>query len=94
MATSKQIIRASRDSDLKERLVAIAAAENIESPIGWVEANMHRLVATDLGDNASLASVYEYAESQYVPVPTPGANSAIMTDALISVAINKIKETT
>lgn len=95
MATSKQIIDAARDADLKERLTALAAAEGIDDPEHWVTRRLSELVGIDLngvevGDD-SIASVYEYAKSQYVPAPTPGGSPAFVTDIHIRTAIQQVR---
>lgn len=98
MATSIQIIEASKDADIRARLVAMAAAEGVQAPENWVAMNLHALIAKDLdgdGDsNPSIASVFEFAvvETRKIArVPRAGENEALVTDALLVSAIQAVR---
>ena len=86
MATLDQQIRASKDDDLKERMVAAAERKGIPFPQVWVEQNMGKLVITPI-DNTTVADVHAYAVATYNPVPRPGANPAAVTDDQILAAV-------
>lgn len=89
--TSKQIIAAARDEDLRERFIAIAAALGIASPEHWVDLRLRALVAVDLDGpgpaDESVAKAYDYKLATYEPAPRPGEDMAAVTDALIFQAI-------
>lgn len=94
MPTSAQIIAAYRDSDLLERITAIAAAEGIANPDQWVGMRIRQIVAADLdgdgGASNSIASVYEYAVE--TTPPRPGANPAAVTDDHIRTALQCVTQ--
>lgn len=96
MATSSAIINASKDNDLRERFIAWAAELGIDSPYGFVDANMQRLASAEVNDNGdTVASVYEYADTVYkqelVKLTEPGKNPAAVTDEHMRYAITKLR---
>lgn len=93
-ATSGAIISAARDNDLRERFIALAAAEGIEAPQSFVEARLHILAAAPAdADGATIAGVYEYAAATYEAAPRPGENPAAVTDAHIRYALSQVAPT-
>ena len=90
--SSKQIILASGDSDLRRRLEAIAASMNIDNPQAWVGMNMDKLAASPVNeDGDTVGSVYEYAYVTYHQTPPPGENPAAVTDDYLRYAIDTVK---
>lgn len=97
---SQNLIVSSKDADLKERIVVLAAEMGISNPEAWIAANMLNLVSTDV-DSAgnTLASVYEYAYNVYQEklraLPeAPGKNPGAVTDAHIRHALAKLSAPT
>lgn len=94
MTTSKQIIEAARDEDLRERLAALAAARTIPNPTAWVAARLQELVSVDLDAGGpskdSIATIYEYAQTQYERALRPGENPAWITDEQLQAAIQRL----
>ena len=93
MATSAQHIAASRDADLRERLIAVAEMEGIDAPSFWVESNIGKLLSTTVSAEQVLADVHAYAVATYVPAPRPGENPAIITDEYLRTAVQEHKPT-
>ena len=86
---SASIIKASRDSDLIERAVAIGAAMGLTR--ADVEANRTRFASLSVNeDGDTIASVYEYADAHYEPVPRPGEDPAAVTDGHIVHALKRL----
>ena len=92
--TLSSIVSASRDIDLQERLAAAAARLNVPGdPYQWVLLNINKLAAAQVSeDGATIASVYDYAASTYVPAPRPGQNPAAVTDTLLMSAVTSVLE--
>ena len=89
--TTAAIIAASRDSDLRERLIATAARAGVDSPQAWVESRLHELASTDATSSGdTIASVYDYARATYTPAPRPGENPAAVTDTHLEYAVQKL----
>ena len=90
--SSKQIILASSDSDLRRRLEAIAASVGIDNPQSWVGMNMDKLAAANVNsDGDTVGSVYEYAHITYHQTPPPGENPAAVTDDYLRYAIDQVQ---
>ena len=92
MSYTNSALAASRDSDLRDRMSIVAAKLNIPNPEAWVEINAKKLALTEVGLNVAdtVASIYEYAISQYVvPVP-PGKDASYVTDAFLEYAVKKV----
>lgn len=66
MATSTAIINAARDSNIRERAIAIAAEQGIENPQEFVNSRMYDLATTkvDTGSEQNLADVLDYSREQ------------------------------
>lgn len=86
MPASSAIIAASKDADLRDRAVALAAELGIKNPELFVDEHRPALAAAavdDSGEN-SVASVYEYADTVYqgklVELTPPGKNPSAVTD--------------
>jgi len=97
MATTAQHIVARGDAELLERLIAAAEMQNIPSAAGWVQQNIGTLISTPVieGQPDTIASVYDYAKSQYEAAvaalpPKPGANPAAVTDEFLETVIVKL----
>lgn len=89
--TSNQLIAAAGDSDLIQRLRAVAARKGIESPQQFVEANMSRLVAAELDtDKVTLGFLFNHAVDAYAPTPRPGQDLTKITDAQLGTALDAI----
>lgn len=87
--TSAAIIAASRDSDLLARMVALGATIGLTQ--ADVESARTRLAAAPVDDSGStIASVYEYADSQ--PRYRTGEDPSFVTDAHILHALGTIRE--
>ena len=91
MATIADIQAARDDDDLRGRISTAAEALGLGSQ--WAHSQMGRLVAVTIesgGDTTTLADVYAYAAATYKPTPPPGANPAVVLDAMIYAAISKV----
>lgn len=89
--TSAAIIAASRDSDLLARAVALGATIGLTQ--ADVEAQRTKLASAPVdGDGNTIASVYEYASTNYTPTPRPGEDPSAVTDAHILHALGTLKE--
>ena len=94
MATTSDHIKATRDQDLKARLIAAAEMAGIDAPSFWVESNLGRLVSTNVQDGQTIADVYTYAAATYTPTPRPGENLAAVTDDHLTAAIAAVQAAT
>ena len=98
MATSAAIINASKDSDLRERAVAIAAEQGVTAPQLWIDQRLPALACAPVNDGGSdtVASVYEYTEARYAEqaaaLKAPGKDPAAVTDDHLRHAIKALKE--
>lgn len=98
MATSAAIINASKDSDLRERAVAIAAEQGVTAPQSWIDQRLPALACAPVDDTGSntVASVYEYAEARYAEqaaaLKAPGKDPAAVTDDHLRHAIKALKD--
>jgi hypothetical protein len=93
MATSAQHITASKDADLRERLIAIAEMEGIDAPSFWVESNIGKLLSTTVSGEQVLADVHAYAVASYVPAPRPGEDPTKVMDDHLRTAVQAHKPT-
>ena len=85
------IVAAAQDSDLIERLAAVAAQVGVEGdPRQWAAAHALRLVSEPVGDS-TVAAVYEYAVATYQPTPRPGADTTKVLDAHLVAAVEGVK---
>lgn len=88
---STAIVAAAQDSDLIERLAAVAAQVGVEGdPRQWAAAHALRLVSEPVGDS-TVAAVYEYAVATYQPTPRPGADTTKVLDAHLVAAVEGVK---
>lgn len=97
MATSNAIITAAQDRELQERFVAIAAEQGIPDPQSFVYSNSYQLACAPVdGDGDTVASVYEYADTNYrkaqAALAAPGKDPASVTDDHLRHAIAALKE--
>ena len=92
MTTSTNaIVAAAQDSDLIERLAAVAAMVGVEGdPRQWAAAHALRLVSEPVGDS-TVAAVYGYAVATYQPTPRPGADTTKVLDAHLVTAVEGVK---
>jgi len=94
-ANSQQIILASNDAQLRERLISLAPQLGVRNPAYWVDLHMHEIVGEELPDGAgttTVATVLEYAHLVYKPTPLPGANMAAVTDDHIRAALQRVRD--
>lgn len=96
MASSKSIINAAKDQDLRIRAVALAAELGIDSPEAWIDSQLYQLASASVDATGNtVASVYEYAESEYkkalaaMPKP-PGQDETRITDDHLRHALRKM----
>lgn len=97
MATSAAIINALKDSDLRERAVAIAAEQGVTAPQSWIDQRLPALACAPVNDGGdTVASVYEYAEAQYqtkaAALKRPGKDPSAVTDDHLRHAIKALKD--
>lgn len=96
MATSAAIIKASQDRDLRERFIAIAAEQGVQNPQAWVESRLSALACAPVAESGSdsVASVYEYADTQYQKkinsLVSPGLDPSAVTDDHLRHAITAL----
>ena len=92
MTTSTNaIVAAAQDSDLIERLAAVAAMVGVEGdPRQWAATHALRLVSEPVGDS-TVAAVYEYAVATYQPTPRPGADTTKVLDTHLVAAVEGVK---
>lgn len=105
MASSKAIIAAARDNDLRERAIALCAEGRFDkNPQYFVESNLFQLAAAPVNDGSdTVASVYEYAQAIYeqkkaelnkqlaeLEATRPGLNPAAVTDEHLKYALANI----
>ena len=91
MTSTTAIVAAAQDSDLIERLAAVAAQVGVEGdPRQWAAAHALRLVSEPVGDS-TVAAVYEYAVATYQPTPRPGADTTKVLDAHLVAAVEGVK---
>ncbi len=103
MASSKAIISAARDNDLRERAIALAAEGRFDkNPRYFVESNLFQLASAPINGNGdTVASMYEYAQVQYetkkkelaqklaeLEEKRPGADPASVTDEHLKYALD------
>ena len=84
-ASSADLIRAARDTDLLDRARALAAQQGIDA--ATVEQKWAHLVSVPVadGEGDTIASVLAYATATYAG--RPGQNPAAVTDTQISAAL-------
>ena len=87
-ATSADLIRAARDTDLLDRARALAAQQGIDA--ATVEQKWAHLVSVPVADGAddTIASVLAYAVTTYAG--RPGQNPAAVTDEQIAAVLASI----
>lgn len=105
MATSKAILAAARDNDLRERAIALCAEGRFDkNPQYFVESNLFQLASAPIdGDGNTVASMYEYAQVQYetkkkelvqklaeLEEKRPGADPASVTDEHLKYALDSL----
>lgn len=93
--TTAQHIAARDDVDLVARLVASAEQAHIPQPQSFVQANIGRLISTDIGNGSTITTVHAYASSVYESAvaslpPAPGINPAAVTDEQLTQAVNAV----
>lgn len=91
MAKLSDISAASKDNDLRDRLISAAEEKNIPNPVGWVDQNARKLVLSPVSDEIpdTVASVYSFAVNTY-PLP-PGMNPSAVTDDYLRYAVEKVR---
>lgn len=92
ITTSADIIGASQDNDLIDRIAAIAAQEGVQNEGAFARGQIRSIVSrkvTDSGD--TLASVHAYAVASHKPTPAPGADPSKVTDEMIRTAVRAEK---
>lgn len=84
-ASSADLIRAARDTDLLDRARALAAQQGIDA--ATVEQKWAHLVSVPVtdGEGDTIASVLAYATATYAG--RPGQNPAAVTDTQIAAAL-------
>ena len=88
---STAIVAAAQDSDLIERLAAVAAQVGVEGdPRQWAMTHALRLVSEPVGDS-TVAAVFEYAVATYQPTPRPGADTTKVLDTQLVAAVEGVK---
>lgn len=93
MATSTELIQASQDSYLQQRIVALLAARGISDASSIVSGKMGLIVAQRLSDGENLADKYAYANNvrneKIAQVPQePGVNPGACTDDMLNEVID------
>ena len=90
MTNLSDISDASRDPDLRDRLMSAAAEAGVPNPAAWVEENSRRLAAAPVDEAGSdtIAGVYAYAKASRPPAP--GANPAAVLDSYIRHAVQAV----
>ena len=84
----QDVIAASRDKYLVDRMIAAAAEQGHPYPASQIADAAARIVATPITEQGdTIASVYAYAAATYQPTPEPGANPAAVLDAHIRAAV-------
>lgn len=79
MQTSADIIAASRDDDLADRLVALGAEQGLApQQVTAMRSQLAAAAATETGD--TIASVYAYKLATYTRQLRPGEDPAAVTD--------------
>ena len=85
------VIAASRDKYLVDRMIAAAAEQGHPYPAAQIADAAARIVATPITEQGdTIASVYAYAAATYQPTPEPGANPAAVLDAHIREAVAQV----
>ena len=84
----QDVIAASRDQYLVDRMIAAAAELGHPYPATQVADAAARIVAAPTTtDGDSIASVYAYAVQTHQPTPAPGANPAAVLDQHVRDAV-------
>ncbi len=85
----RDIVAASKDLDLLERVAAAAAEAGIASPEMWARQYASQIAAQVIDDDSggTLASTYAYAAASVIP---PGLNPAAVTDPQIRRAVSQV----
>lgn len=91
MSTTAEHLKARRDNDLRERLIARAEQLGVPNAQGWVESNLGQLVGSDIG-GTTISDVYAFALGQY-PTKRPGEDPAYVTDGHLEDAIVALRDT-
>lgn len=104
MASSNAIILATRDTDLRERAIAIAASMGIDNPEYFVNSHLVELaLAKGQADSEqSIADVLEYSrtvkaekraalEAQLRGIPTAGGDLSAVTDEHLKYALGSLQ---
>lgn len=89
MATSAALIQSAADPDLRQRLIALAAASGIRSAQTAIESAMGAIVATPIVEGQCIADVYAYRVAQEQRY-RPGEDPAAVTDAQLTAAIQAV----
>lgn len=77
------VAQLSEDGDLRTRITACAALENISNPEAWAYQNRWHLAA-----QPGWGDAYEYALN--LGNPAPGRDPAVITDGMILSAVQSI----
>ncbi len=104
MASSNAIIQATRDTDLRERAIAIASSLGIENPEYFVNSHLVELALAkgQADSDQSIADILEYSrnvkaekraelEAQLRAIPTPGGDLSAVTDDHLRYALNLLR---
>lgn len=90
-ASSIDIINASQDNNVLQRLIAIGST--FEEPIsqGDIEMRRTRLAAAPVdSDGNTVASVFAFALASYEPIPAPGEDTSKLTDNQLKHALSTV----
>ena len=93
MPATPDIIAASQDPDLIERIAATVAKLGTpagDDPRQWAARNAMATVAAPIDGDTSLAAVHAYAVATYQPTPRPGADTAKVRDDQLEAAVAAI----
>lgn len=74
---------AARDSQLRDRIAACAATQDVHEPEFWAQSHQWVLVASPGWDAA-------YAYALNAANPAPGDDNAVISDAMILAAVQKL----
>ena len=71
------------DEDLRRRVAACAATQNVPSPLQWADSYLWRLSGSPGWDDA-------YAYALNASNPRPGHDEGVITDAMILAAVQPL----
>ena len=96
MTTTAQHMAARANSELIERLVAMAEMNHVPNAAAWVQFNLGILISESLTEGGdTIASLLDYALAEYQKAfsalpPLPGSNPSIVTDAFLQMAVDRV----